>query len=810
MDSRLTSIVLPCLLAFAFLACGGGGAGPADVAEDAAAELPGDIGADAPADGTGEEGRDALPADLPDADGSRDAQDADVAPEVPCECTTNDDCTGSFRGLGACERAVCDPGSCACVRQNAPEDVVCDDGNPCTTGDRCAGGACVGGTNDCSCQADQDCLPREDGNPCNGTLICNKTVSPYTCTVAPETVVLCTDDDPVPCTQKQCNPATGQCEPVAVDEGLGCTDLDPCTTGDTCTGGVCTPGGTMTCNDNEPCTGETCVPGEGCVYRPMEGECDDGNPCTLADACFEGRCKPGALDPCDDGNACTLDSCVTGVGCHHVNRDDAPCTDGDACTVGDWCDGSVCTAGDPAVIDDDNPCTTDSCLPVGGVRHVANQDPCDDGDPCTIGDRCADDACQAGGPADCDDDDACTGDSCAPLTGLCVYVPVDVDDGDPCTVDACIPPTGNIVHTPKGCSDGNTCNGLEACDPLTGACVPGTPLACDDGNACNGPEACNAAAGCQPGTPPACNDGDRCNGIESCDPTSGACVPGEALVCDDADPCNGQEACDATAGCVPGTPPACDDGLACNGVESCHAFVGCVAGTPRTCSDNNVCTTDRCTDPVGDCTNLPAPTLPCDDLNACTGSDTCSLVGSCIGGTETCCTDGNDNDGDGLTDCRDPDCASNPNCAVAVTWCRLQYPATILSLEAVPTTVYGRVYIAGLTSLTTRTDPYPALKAQAGYGPNGSDPTAAGWTWFDAAPNTAYDGNDFAEPNNDEYMAALPAPASGGSPYDFAYRFSGDNGTTWTMCDLNAGDGKDGSQDGYQASSAGDLVVTAP
>jgi hypothetical protein len=143
-------------------------------------------------------------------------------------------------------------------------------------------------------------------------------------------------------------------------------------------------------------------------------------------------------------------------------------------------------------------------------------------------------------------------------------------------------------------------------------------------------------------------------------------------------------------------------------------------------------------------------------------------------------------------------------------WCRLQWPLTISEWSAQEVTVYGRLYIAGLTDQSTGNDPVPAVvRGQVGYGPEGSDPSAGGWTWFEAFPNPAWDGEAVGEPNNDEYMAALVTPSSSGT-YDYAYRFSGDAGATWLYGDKNTGvPGEDGSQNGYQPANAGKLTVGA-
>jgi hypothetical protein len=141
-------------------------------------------------------------------------------------------------------------------------------------------------------------------------------------------------------------------------------------------------------------------------------------------------------------------------------------------------------------------------------------------------------------------------------------------------------------------------------------------------------------------------------------------------------------------------------------------------------------------------------------------------------------------------------------------WCRLQWPDTIEAWGGQEVTVYGRLYVAGITDQTTGNDPVPAVvRGQVGYGPTGSDPSLAAWTWFEANPNPAWDGGAAGEPDNDEYMATMVTPLTGGS-HDFCYRFSGDAGATWLYGDKNTGlAGEDGSENGYQSANAGKMTI---
>ena len=125
----------------------------------------------------------------------------------------------------------------------------------------------------------------------------------------------------------------------------------------------------------------------------------------------------------------------------------------------------------------------------------------------------------------------------------------------------------------------------------------------------------------------------------------------------------------------------------------------------------------------------------------------------------------------------------------------LQWPATMThTISAVDRTdlAYGRVWIDGVTQQGGAT---PTLRAQLGFGPDGSNPDGAnGWTWVDASFNTDADGSD-------EFEATLQPDATG--RYDYAYRYTTTAGRDWTYADL------DGSTNGYSPSQAGDLTVEA-
>jgi Fibronectin type III domain len=129
---------------------------------------------------------------------------------------------------------------------------------------------------------------------------------------------------------------------------------------------------------------------------------------------------------------------------------------------------------------------------------------------------------------------------------------------------------------------------------------------------------------------------------------------------------------------------------------------------------------------------------------------------------------------------------------LSIGWANLQWPPSmthVISTVDRTDAVYGQVWIDGATSAP---GPTPGLVAELGFGPDGSDPSGAGWTWVPAAFNV--DAG-----NNDEFVASLQPESTG--EFDYAYRYSTTNGRDWTYADL------DGIQNGYSPSQAGALTV---
>lgn len=105
----------------------------------------------------------------------------------------------------------------------------------------------------------------------------------------------------------------------------------------------------------------------------------------------------------------------------------------------------------PTAIDDGNLCTTDSCE-ILAITHANNTVSCNDGNACTGNDACSAGAC-LGATISVDDQQPCTIDSCDPATGP-AHTPKTFTDSDPndCKVPVCDTATGNAkyVAVPEG------------------------------------------------------------------------------------------------------------------------------------------------------------------------------------------------------------------------------------------------------------------------------------------------------------------------------------------------------------------------
>ena len=138
------------------------------------------------------------------------------------------------------------------------------------------------GNAQCACKSNADCTAKEDGNLCNGTLVCAPVGNSSACVVDAKTVVKCDATSNTACLANLCDPKSGLCMAAAQGEGQPCDDGQVCTAKDQCTGGVCL-GGPMNCDDGNSCTLDACNPASGCSHAVEVGPCSDGNACTTGD-----------------------------------------------------------------------------------------------------------------------------------------------------------------------------------------------------------------------------------------------------------------------------------------------------------------------------------------------------------------------------------------------------------------------------------------------------------------------------------------------------------------------------------------------
>lgn len=535
-------------------------------------------------------------------------------------CTETDTCKkGECLGLdlfcddgNLCTDNTCaSPGGCEFL----PNELLCEDGTTCTLGNTCESGSCSGGQGVCGCASSQDCVQFSEGDPCIGPLVCLGGL----CVPNVDKVVSCDSSSNTLCLESVCSPNTGECSLEPRAEGKACDDGDACTLSDACLAGSC-GGQAVGCDDANPCTLDTCEV-SGCVHGPVldADACDDGNTCTVDTVCGAGVCG-GGENSCD---------CLTDIECEVFD-------DGDRCNGEVRCLAGACAL-DPSTLivcePNSNACTHAVCKPATGACLL--QDVvgglCEDGDPCTVEDVCAGGGCQ-GQVADCDDGNPCTLDICSGDDGACVAVAVDgaCTDGNPCTsVDLC---------------NAGTCDGTgNTCECEVDADCDGFGL-----DKCVATYVCESG-GCTPvfGTAVTCSgDGDTACSFNQCEPNSGTCQPTVLTVgteCDDGDICTEQESCEGDGACT-GQPLACDDGNPCTDAH-CDGVGGCdpqVLADEADCDDGNACTTDEaCIS--GECLSLSSA-CSC-EVNAdcptaaslCEGAFTC-IAGQCVQGVPVTCS----------------------------------------------------------------------------------------------------------------------------------------------------------------------------
>ena len=614
-------------------------------------------------------------------------------------CTTGETCAGGTCVLGEtvncddsniCTNDFCHPVSgCANQFNTSP----CDDANACTTGDICSQGACTStGTLTCNdnnpcttdtCSADSGCANAANEEACDDGNLCttNACVSGQ-CVTTQITACTAMDDCHFAGT---CDPTTGVCSNPARPDNTGCDDSDLCTQSDLCLLGICVGGDDVVCTPSNDChsAGE-CDPNTGACSNPVLDngtDCDDGDGCTLNEACLNGECvEAGAphqlfaetfadnaagwtlgteweigpadagdcivgadteyFDPATDHTA-TADNGLAGAdigGCYAAEVHAPYCLVSPVWDIG-GATGSV-RLSYWRDLHTDYPTWVYSTVEVfaagawvelwavsdGGyfndagwtyVTHDVTAYKSDDFQVRWCFEVALDNAVSR--PGWSIDDVLLEAIACTDNTAC--------TENDVCTDDVC-------AGTTVDCNDSNVCT-IDSCDPVLGCQYVNVAddTSCDDGNFCNGVDTCQAGACTETTLTVTCAALDDCHDIGTCDVDTGECSNPEKA--DDTD---------------------CDDSSACTSSDTC--LNGVCAGLAVDCDDSNVCTDDTC-DPVTGCSNDNQV-----DGTECTAGGCADLI---YAAPDTCqsgvCTDTGTADCDDSNICTDDACDPATGCS---------------------------------------------------------------------------------------------------------------------------------------------------
>ena len=152
-----------------------------------------------------------------------------------------------------------------------------DFGLPCDSNEECASGFCVQGPDGYICT--QTCL-----ESCPKGYSC-KSVS----NLGPDAVFICIPD-------ATADPCEGKAN------GAICEDGSPCTINEKCVDGDCIGGDSIVCDDGNSCTSGACDFKYGCLFEPIDANCEDDDICTQGGSCVEGECVGSDPIECDDGD----------------------------------------------------------------------------------------------------------------------------------------------------------------------------------------------------------------------------------------------------------------------------------------------------------------------------------------------------------------------------------------------------------------------------------------------------------------------------------------------------------------------------
>jgi hypothetical protein len=335
---------------------------------------------------------------------------APAANDASCD-GVDDNCNGAVDEDFAGMATTCGVG--ACFAMGSTSCVAGMVVNSCVAGTPAGNDASCNGVDDnCNGAVDEDFVGT--ATTC-GTGACHATGS--TSCVNGGVVNSCTPGAPA-ANDASCNGVDDDCN-GAVDDGFvsqqtscgvgAChsTGTSSCVNGgvvDSCHAGAPAPSDATCDGIDDNCNGTA---DEGFVGQPTNcgvGACHS----TGTTSCFNG----GVVDSCHAGTAAPSDATCNGIddNCNGVADEDyvptcsgtqstfcslgtvqtAQCSDNNVCNGVETCSAGVCHAGTPPVIDDGEPCTTDSCDPQLGVSHVhqAQSTSCSNGNFCDGAETC--------------------------------------------------------------------------------------------------------------------------------------------------------------------------------------------------------------------------------------------------------------------------------------------------------------------------------------------------------------------------------------------------------------------------------------
>ncbi len=390
-------------------------------------------------------------------------------------CLTNVDCKNAAASVCNIGFFVC--GACAL-----------DDASKCAAGEGCDvsnnAGKCVP-----SCKNDGDC--ESPGFP-----VCSTSGATAGSCVVCDASFGASGNHACGATAKLCK-ASGFCA-SALGNGTTCTAAADCEAG-FCVDGVCC---NEACGGNAPNDCHACSKAKGstkdgeCMALADAAVCEDGDLCTVEDACFQGTCMVGNATNCSTNGFCQSDKGCTckagfaGLICQYsdattcsghgvaelagtckcdANYGGAFCNKCAENHFGDFCT-SVCSPASCAA--PATGCQTAACSAEGTCVYtvVAEGATCTDGNPCTETDTCIGNTCVGGKAKSCAAEDGCHGAGvCDYQTGNCVN-PVFPD------LTACSAAEG----APGSCAGG----ACVAIDPLAGRGAGGT-FGAQGGYACS-------------------------------------------------------------------------------------------------------------------------------------------------------------------------------------------------------------------------------------------------------------------------------------------------------------------------------------